>query len=103
MIEETPEQTLRRRYPPGEGAIQQLRVKAALAQVRGFEAQRRADQLEDQLDAMADRVAELEHPTPPPEPESEPPALMVTDDARTLTAADVAWVVDGWRADGWQT
>ncbi|RYP84616.1 hypothetical protein EKO23_15240 [Nocardioides guangzhouensis] len=84
-------------------AVQDLKVKAAMAQSRHAEASRRVAELETQVRELTGRVDHLE-PPPAPEPESEPGSRLrpAKSQRPPLTGDDVAWVLDGWRGNGWQ-
>jgi hypothetical protein len=59
------------------------------------------------VDETASRLARFDAPASgsATEPQPAPPAFLVESDdrRRQVTPADAAWIVDGWRDDGWQT
>ena len=93
--------------PPAvpNATLRHLKGKAMVANVRGLQAQQKADALQHQVDDLTARLAKLEPPATPTEPNRLPVARVESTPSAPAvsTAADATWIIDDWRQDGWRS
>jgi len=88
---------------PQSARVQHATFKATVADLRSAENQRHTAELRQQVSELTVRLSKLE-PAPTTEAAGSPAAPVeasTPQGPKVGSAADSAWVIDGWRQSGW--